>query len=244
MPMAHPNKNTPVVIFAGGQGSRLGELTGDKIPKPLVHIGTEPIITHIIRLWYKAGFRQFIILGGHKFENFFDYKRKWELGFSDSVFHILDTGLGTGTAGRLLKARGLVGERRFAASYGDGLTNHPLGSLADFHDESGGVATMMVTHPISRFGEVEIGDSGQVSDFSEKPIQDKWINAGFFIFEPEIFDFIDSDHQMLETSVFPELIKRWNLYAMRGDAWWHCMDTPKDWKELSDLWEGGEAPWK
>jgi len=236
-----PTSEIPVVILAGGYGSRLEEHT-QKIPKPLVLIGNDPIIVHIIRLWFRAGFREFIIVGGYKCDLL--KEEMDELVLPNATIRTVNTGLDTGTGGRLLAISNIIENRRFGLSYGDGLTSYPLGALLDFHDTFGGVVSMLVTHPPPRFGEVEIGDFGLVTSFSEKPISDKWINAGFFICEPEIFDYFSSSSDMMESVALPDLAKRWNLYALTYEGWWHCMDTPKDLKELNRLWNSGEAPWK
>jgi glucose-1-phosphate cytidylyltransferase len=230
--------DVPVVIFAGGYGSRLGEIT-EKIPKPMVKIGREPILNHIISLWHRAGFRKFIVLGGYKISVIQQYL----IPYYTPDVKLVNTGEETQTGGRLLCIKDLLPDV-FCASYGDGLTNFPLGRLLEEHQRFSSIATMMVTHPISRFGEVKFDDYRIVTKFDEKPVQEAWINAGFFVFDKEIFDYIETENDVLESDVFPRLVNIRNLQAVENHGWWHCMDTPKDVKELNKLWQDGCAPWR
>jgi len=239
MPMAQPN-NTPVVILAGGYGSRLGEAT-NKIPKPMVEIGGEPILYHIIRLWYKAGFREFIILGGYKIEVIREYLSTHH-SFPEADIKLVDTGIGTQTGGRLLAVKDIL-PSVFCVSYGDGLTDFPLDHFLFLHGRYSAIVTMMLTHPISRFGEVKFNEFGTVTSFDEKPVAEAWISAGFFVFDKDIFDYIETEKSILEVDVFPKLVAIRNIQAVPNYLWWHCMDTPKDVKELNRIWEEGCAPW-
>lgn len=239
-----PN-NIPVVILAGGLGSRLGEAT-EKLPKPMMKIGEYPIIVHIMKLWHKAGVREFYIAGGYKvveLQNYF-YCRTWDDIFPDSSIVVVDTGLHTQTAGRILNMKDDIGKRDFGVSYGDGLTDFDLSNLINEHLHLESPASMLLTHPKSRFGEVEVTDSGIIRSFTEKPMSDKWINAGFFMLSHTILDFIHSENETLEFDVFPRLAKRWLLSGtFQHEGFWQCMDTPKELRELNELWEKGNAPW-
>lgn len=236
------NKDIPVVIFAGGYGSRLGDLV-DRIPKPMVRIGGLPMLVHVIGLWYRAGFREFHVLGGYRVN---DMKSDWTNNnygsrFPEASVIIHDTGEETQTAGRLLRASEHIGGRDFCASYGDGLTDYPLGNLPLLGD---GNHVILVTHPISRFGNVIFDDRNVVTGFYEKPIESSWISSGFFYFKNSIMDEITSDMQVLETDIFYNLVRSGSMSVDRIGGWWHCMDTPKDLANLCSLYDSGEAPWE
>lgn len=239
MPTIQPS-NIPVVILAGGLGSRLGEAT-KKIPKPMIMIGEYPIIVHIMKLWHRAGVREFYIAGGYKVDELHEYFYTWEDIFPDSTIEVVDTGLNTQTAGRLAKLKDKIGDREFGVSYGDGLTDFDLSTLISGINP---IASMLLTHPKSRFGEVEVAHDGLILSFSEKPMSDKWINAGFFMFHPLVFDFVYSDEDTLEFEVFPRLAELGILSGtLQHSGFWQCMDTPKELRELNELWEKGNAPW-
>lgn len=243
--MALMNSNLPVVILAGGRGTRLGGLT-EEVPKPLIRVGHLPIIAHIMKLWHNAGHREFIIAGGYKCTEFtreFTHKGWKDIVLPGSTCVPVDTGVETGTGGRLLRLKTLLANRGFALSYGDGLTNYPLENLVNAHMNFTGTSSMLVVHPNSQFGHVQFDESNLVSGFSEKPRLDSWINAGFFVFNPQIFDYIKEKTSVLEVDVLPKLVNIHGLQVVKCEDWWQCMDTPKDVKTLNSLWNGGKAPW-
>jgi len=260
----------PVVILAGGFGTRLGEETS-RIPKPLVRIGDYPILVHIMSLYLRQGHTEFIILGGYKceeikhyFQNFelnytnigFEYTnraygRNWvepgidRLGFSshDWSLKILDTGLNSNTAERLWRASAQIPGDRFFCTYGDGLSTIDLKSLLNFHVKSGTKATLSAFHPPSRFGEISISAEGKVKNFMEKPLMQTRVNGGFFVFEREVLDFCINNFDSLESGVLTKLSELGELSAYLSDDWWQMMDTPRELDILNNLWANNTAPW-
>lgn len=223
-----------VIILAGGRGSRMGEHT-DVVPKPMVHVGGKPIIEHI--MWNFTRFLgecQFIVAAGHKQEVIHKYFKD-----SNNVM-VLDTGLETQTGGRINRASHLLDDEPFYVCYGDGLTNFDLSKLQIGHGE---LVNMLTVHPSGRFGEIRFGYGGRVTSFTEKPIDTRWINGGYFIMQPEVLNYIAGDEDVLETDVFPRLMTENALYCTPHGGYWHCMDTPKDWVELNDEYRRGEAEW-
>jgi glucose-1-phosphate cytidylyltransferase len=243
--MVQPS-DIPVVILAGGMGTRLGEYT-EKIPKPMVQIGGLPIIVHIIGLWYKAGHRKFFIAGGYKFHEMWEYFacRDWSFDFPGIQIEVHDTGLETATAGRIRLIPNLLNQyESFGLSYGDGLTDYPLENLSKLFCNSNAGVMMLVTRPISKFGEVIMDELGKrVVGFSEKPLEDKWINAGFFIVGSSTFERFADVGDSFEIHVLPRIVEWGKVIAEKNYGFWHCMDTPKDVIELEELWKGGKAPW-
>lgn len=233
MLMGHMNKI--VVILAGGRGSRMGEHT-DLVPKPMVEIGGIPIISHIMHLFTKSlGRCHFIVAGGYRWQYIQQFFSKNE------KVTVLDTGMETQTGGRILETHRQINlTQPFYLSYGDGLTSFDLSRLEFRQDE---IVNMLVTHPIGRFGEVKFLPSGEITEFSEKPIHDRWINGGFFRVHSSILDYIETPQDVLETDVFSRLLEDKKLFCTPHDGFWHCMDTPKDWKELNEEYKKGTAKW-
>ena len=252
-----------VLILAGGYGTRLGEETS-KIPKPMVTVGGRPILWHIMKLYAAQGFNEFVILLGYKgyvikeyFMNYFLHQNDVtiDLANNDVLFHnqheedwkvtLLDTGEATMTGGRILKARNFIGDEPFMLTYGDGVSNMDLNALLSFHKAHGKIATMSAVQPDGRFGTFEDED-GIVTSFVEKPKGDEaWINGGFFVFEPQIFDHIrDGDQSILEDGALQSLARSRELVIRKHQGYWKCMDTLKDKMVLDALWNEGSAPWK
>lgn len=227
-----------VIILAGGEGSRLEEYT-EKLPKPLVEVAGAPIIVHVIEAWKQAGAKRFIIAGGYKFSKFLDCQA---LNGFNVVF--VDTFLETQTAGRIKKCLPVLNSNVFGLSYGDGITTFPLEKLYYNHIEMGKIITMLVTQPPSRFGEIKMDTDGTVTEFLEKPMVDKLINGGYFICDTSIGSYINKNSDILETDVMSRLVEERKLGAVRNDRFWRCMDTPKDVKELNDLWKSNEGKWE
>ncbi len=251
----------PVVILAGGFGTRLAERT-DEIPKPMVEIGGWPILWHILKIYGHFGFRDFVIACGYKssaIKRFFLEYRDRE---SDLVidFHrdtvdrivrhvepwrvsLIDTGDRTLTGGRVKRLGPLVRSGRFMMTYGDGVADVDIAQLLRFHESHGRLATMTTVHPPSRFGLARM-DGDRVVAFAEKPDHShEWINAGFFVLEPTVLDWIAGDSTMFETEVLPRLAAEGQLMAFRHEGFWQPMDTLRDVRNLNAMW-ADSPPWK
>jgi glucose-1-phosphate cytidylyltransferase len=250
------------VILAGGLGTRLREETEFR-PKPMVEIGGKPIMWHIMKIYAHYGITEFVVCAGYKGGVIKEYFLNYEalsndytirLGARDSLeFHgshseskwevtVVDTGHGTETGGRVKLVEPFVGGDRFMVTYGDGLADVDVRALLDFHESHGRLATMTTVRPFSRFGVVEIGPDGDVFSFREKPRYEDWVNGGFFVFEREVFDYLDMGH-ILEREPLQALAKDGQLKAYRHDGFWQPMDTHREFTMLNDLWIH-DAPWK
>jgi len=231
----------PVAILCGGRGTRLQEKTVD-IPKPLVEIGGHPIVWHVIQLYAAQGFRRFVLLTGYKGEliDAFAAQTAWPEGVA---VECVDTGLDTQTGGRIKVAADVIGDARFCATYADGVADIDLGDLMDHHEAHGDLATMTVVRPALQFGVTQIAGDGRVTGFQEKPRSDHWINGGFFVFEPGVYEYL-SESSVLERAPLESLATDGVLHAFRHTGFWDCMDTYKDAVTLNDLWASGSPPWK
>jgi len=251
------------VLLAGGLGTRMREETEFR-PKPMVEVGGRPVLWHIMKVLGQQGITDFIICAGYKSEyikNYFYNYGASNLDFtvrlgdqSNTVFHgshdefdwtvtVADTGESTMTGGRIKMIERFIDGQPFLATYGDGIADINLGSLLDFHNSHGKTATMTVTQPTSRFGVVEIDDSGIVSNFREKPRVNDWINMGYFIFQPEIFDDLNLD-SVLEEEPLRALATKKQLGAHKHRGFWQPMDTYRESLMLNQLWDNDEAPWR
>jgi len=231
-----------VVILCGGRGTRLQEQT-QSIPKPLVEIGGRPIVWHVVQLYASHGLGDVVLACGYKAEMIAEFvaQADWPAGVS---VRCVDTGLETQTGGRIKRLQDVVEGERFCATYGDGLSDVDLQAVLAFHGEHGALATMTVVRPELQFGVTEVdGDHGLVTGFREKPRSDHWINGGFFVFEPGVFEYL-SDSSVLEREPLEGLAADGQLHAFRHTGFWECMDTYKDAVQLNDLWAQGDAPWK
>ncbi len=251
-----------VVILAGGFGTRLAEET-DVIPKPMVKIGDKPILWHIMKIYSYWGFNEFIIALGYKgyvikeyFLNYYalnsnltiDLKngntKFFDVKSEDWIIHLIDTGLYTNTGGRIKRLQKYIGNETFMLTYGDGVARININKLLEFHKKHGKIATITAVRPPARFGGI-IFDGDRVSEFTEKPqIGEGWINGGFMVFEPKIFDYIDGDSTSLEAKVLEKLAEEGELMAYRHEDFWQCMDTVRDKRILEELWNSGSAPWR
>jgi glucose-1-phosphate cytidylyltransferase len=230
-----------VAILCGGRGTRLQERT-QSIPKPLVEIGARPILWHVMQIYLAQGFSRFALLTGYKgelIEAFVDGEW-WPSG---TVVECIPTGERTPTGGRLKIAADAIDDERFCVAYADGVANIDLRALLAEHDRHGPQATMTVVRPELQFGVAELNGDGGVRGFVEKPRSERWVNAGFFCFEPSIFELLGAD-SVLEREPLAQLAQRGSLRAYRHEGFWDCMDTYKDAVLLNDLWAAGEAPWK
>ena len=253
------------LILAGGYGSRLSEET-DLRPKPMVEIGGRPILWHIMKIYSHYGFNDFVILCGYKGHVIKEYFANYFLHHSDltidlaknqmQVHHnpsepwkvtLLDTGLDTMTGGRVLRAKPYLepGEP-FMLTYGDGVSDINIRELIRFHEQHGGAITMTSSQPEGRFGALDIQQGGQVGKFVEKPKGDgAWINAGFFVCQHKVFDYItEGDSTVFERQPLENLANDGELFTYQHQGFWRPMDTLRDKRTLDELWARGEAKWK
>lgn len=253
------------LILAGGFGSRLSEET-DLRPKPMVEIGGKPILWHIMKIYSHYGFNEFVILCGYKGHVIKEYFANYFLHHADVTFDLannhmkihhnpsepwivtlLDTGLDTMTGGRVLRAKPYLqpGES-FMLTYGDGVSDIDVNALIRFHQQHGKAITMTSSQPEGRFGALDIGDGGRVGKFVEKPKGDgAWINAGFFVCEYKVFDYItEGDATIFERSPLEKLAIDGELHTYQHYGFWRPMDTLRDKQTLDGLWRNGEAKWK
>ncbi|MFT5171698.1 MAG: glucose-1-phosphate cytidylyltransferase [Candidatus Marinamargulisbacteria bacterium] len=252
-----------VVILAGGFGTRLGSDT-ELMPKPMVEIGNRPILWHIMKQYSACGFDEFVILLGYKggkikefFSNYLLYQSNVTFDFAtnDVKVHshraepwtvtLLDTGVGTLTGSRIKKVKSFIGDEPFLLTYGDGVANVDMKELVKFHKENGKTVTVTAVQPEGRFGSLVIEDK-QVVDFIEKPKgDDAWINGGFFVCNPAVFDYIgDGDDISFEQDPLQKLASSGELCVRKHHGYWQCMDTPRDKAKLNEAWTSGNAPWK
>ena len=230
-----------VIILCGGFGTRLSEETSIK-PKPMVKIGDKPIIVHIINIYKKYGFKDFILALGYKgyyIKNYFKKKK-----FNKIKINLVDTGRNTLTGGRILRLKKYFeNNENFMVTYGDGISNQNLSSLKKFHIKHGKIATMTVVRPPVRFGEVKLKNN-LISSFKEKPQSSKlWINGGFFVFNSKIFKLIKNDKTMLELEPLQKLKNKKELYAFKHTGFWQCMDTLREKKYLNLLYKMKKLEW-
>ena len=252
-----------VLILAGGYGTRISEESHLK-PKPMIEIGEQPILWHIMKTYSYYGFNEFIICAGYKQHIIKEYFANYYLHRSNVTFDfllenkmmvhsniaepwkvtIIDTGLNTMTGGRIKRVSQYIGNEAFMLTYGDGVCDINLSKLLDFHKSHGRLATITAVQPGGRFGTLDIGDNGVISRFTEKPKEDGgWINGGFMVFNPKIIDYIEDDFTILEKSPFEKLSENNQLVAYLHDGFWQCMDTLRDKTLLDDLVVSGTAPW-
>lgn len=252
------------VLLAGGFGTRISEESRIR-PKPMVEIGDEPILWHIMKIYSHHGISEFIICCGHKgnvikeyFTNYFLHSCDFTLDMVNDRMHLhrsaceqwritlVDTGQATMTGGRLKRVREYVGDETFCMTYGDGVGDVDISELIRFHRQSGVRATLTATIPPGRFGAFTLSaDDFHISRFNEKPDGDgAWINGGFFVLEPEVFDYIDGDATVWEREPLERLARDGQLAAYRHPGFWQPMDTLRDKMVLEDLWSSGHAPWK
>ncbi len=231
----------PVAILCGGRGTRLQERTQD-IPKPLVEIGSRPIVGHVIDIYAAQGFSEVLLCTGYKGAMIEEWvaAEAWPDGVRVTC---VDTGLDTQTGGRLKRLAAQLDGRGFCATYGDGVADVDLRAQEAFHEEHGALATMTAVRPLLQFGVTTLAEDGRVTGFEEKPRSEHWINGGFFRFGPGVLDYLDGDDTVLERAPLERLAADGQLRAHRHEGFWHCMDTYKDAIALNDLWAAGKAPW-
>jgi glucose-1-phosphate cytidylyltransferase len=252
-----------VVLLAGGYGTRLYEETEFR-PKPMVEIGGYPIIWHIMKTYSYWGYNEFVILTGYKSHIIKDYFINYYMRYSDMTIDMSDntvelhnirnepwkvtmlyTGPDTMTGGRLLRAKEFLSNERFMLTYGDGVSDVNIHELVKCHDTAGKLVTLTSVQPSGRFGSIEIASNGTVKSFNEKPAGDgAWINGGFFVMEPGVFDYLtDGDTTVLERKPLERLAETGQLNAYKHRGFWRPMDTLRDKNELTDMWATEKAPW-
>lgn len=249
------------VILAGGYGSRLSEETRNK-PKPLVEIGGRPILWHIMKIYSHYGINDFIICLGYRGHMIKEYFANYFLHQSDVTIDLVgnkiithahhcepwkitlvDTGEETLTGGRLKRVQRYIEDETFCFTYGDGLSDINIDKVIKFHKSEGTIATLTAIQMPSRYGVLTL-DQNKVCNFQEKPKDKDWINGGFFILEPEIFDYIDGDSTILEKEPLEALVSKRQISAFKHEGFWASMDTLKDKQRLEELWELEQSPWK
>ncbi|MCC3379486.1 glucose-1-phosphate cytidylyltransferase [Paenibacillus farraposensis] len=251
------------VILAGGYGTRISEETHLK-PKPMIEIGGKPVLWHIMKIYSHYGINDFIICLGYKGYLIKEYFANYYLHMSDITFNmkdnqteihhntsepwrvtLVDTGLETMTGGRLKKVKKYVGNETFCFTYGDGVSDVNITELINFHRNTGTKATLTAVQPPGRFGAIDIIYNNRITSFEEKPQGDgNWVNGGYFVLEPEIFDLIEDDTTVWELSPLEKLAKDNQLSAFKHDGFWQPMDTLRDKVKLEELWDTRKAPWK
>ncbi|QXE91533.1 glucose-1-phosphate cytidylyltransferase [Geomonas subterranea] len=253
-----------VVILAGGFGTRISEESHLK-PKPMIEIGERPILWHIMKVYSHFGFNDFVICLGYKgycikeyFAHYFLHEADITFDFRNEnqrmVHHhsaepwrvtLVNTGLDTMTGGRVKRIRPYISDEPFLMTYGDGVGNVNIPELIAYHKSHNKLATMTSTQPGGRFGALNLDEGNRILDFQEKPKGDgAWINAGFFVLEPQVFDYIDGDHTVFEREPLESLARDRELVAYKHEGFWQPMDSLRDKKDLEELWKTGKAPWK
>ena len=254
-----------VVILAGGMGTRISEESHLR-PKPMIEIGGMPILWHILKIYSFFGFNEFIICCGYKGYIIKEYFADYYLHRSDITFDfsaenkmivhcnvaepwkvtLVDTGLSTQTGGRIKRIRPYTGNDTFMMTYGDGVSDINVYDLLKQHKKSRAAATLTAVQPSGRYGVLELDeDKNRVVGFREKAQEDaNWINAGFMVLEPEVFDYLDGDSSIFERSPLEKLTIEKKLGVYKHYGYWQCMDTQRDKSALEALWNNGDAPWK
>ncbi len=253
-----------VVILAGGYGTRISEESQFK-PKPMIEVGSMPILWHIMKLYSSYGFNEFVICAGYKQHVIKEWFADYFLHTSDITFDftqddkiivhnkkaekwkvtVVDTGLDTMTGGRLKRVKNFIGDEPFFMTYGDGVSNVNINELLEFHKNHGKMATLTAVKPDSRFGVLDISESNQINAFREKSqIDSGYINAGFMVLEPKVLDYIKDDTIMFEREPLGDLAENKELMCYKHNGFWQCMDTLRDKQKLEKLWNENIAPWK
>lgn len=254
-----------VVILAGGFGTRISEESRFK-PKPMVDLGGMPILLHIMKLYSHYGFKEFVICAGYKqyvikeyFADYFLYNSDITFNFSNgrnemTVHHshfedwqvtVVDTGLNTMTGGRVKRVKEYLGNEPFMLTYGDGVSDIPIDKLVEFHRNHGKLVTISAYNAGQRFGVLDIGEDGLISEFREKTQGDgNMINIGYMVCQPEFINYIKDDATVLEKEPLESVAKAGQLVAYKHQGFWQCMDTVREKQMLEKMWSAGKAPWK
>lgn len=252
-----------VVILAGGLGTRLSEETSLR-PKPMVDIGDKPILWHIMKTYSSFGFNDFVICLGYKgyvikeyFANYFLHQSDVTIDMVNNNIQIhqseaepwkitlVDTGKNTMTGGRIKRIQKYIGDEPFLLTYGDGVSNVDIKALVDFHKLHQKIVTVTAVQPTGRFGSLNLDEHDNVTAFLEKPKGDgAWINGGFFVCQPEVFDLITNDNVVWEKDPMEKIVENDQMVAFKHHGYWKPMDTLRDKQELEQEWNSGFAPWK
>ncbi len=253
-----------VVILAGGMGTRISEESHLR-PKPMIEIGDRPILWHIMKIYSHYGYNDFVICLGYKgnaikefFLNYLVYESDVTFNFRNGreifthqhsaekwTVTLVDTGFSTLTGGRVKRIQKYVNNEPFMLTYGDGVSNVNIHELVEFHKSHGRCVTVTAAQPTGRFGALNIADTGEVEGFTEKPKGDNaWVNGGFFVMQPEVFDYLGGDDVGLETDPLQNISRNHQFMAYKHTGFWLPMDTMRDKTVLEELWGGGNAPWK
>lgn len=252
------------VLLAGGLGTRMREETEFR-PKPMVEIGGRPVLWHIMKVLGTQSLTDFVVCAGYKSEIIKNYFLNYSAENSDFTlklsensqieYHgeheeadwqvtVADTGSNTMTGGRVKRIQKYVGNERFLCTYGDGIADVNLNELFEFHQSHGKIATMTAVQPTSRFGVLDLEPDGSINHFKEKPQVEGWINIGYFIFEPEIFDYLSGDETVLEQEPLHRLAEEGQIAAYKHNGFWEPMDTYREALILNEMWDSGIAPWR
>ena len=251
-----------VVLLAGGLGTRMREETEYK-PKPMVEVGGKPVLWHLMKLFATHQLTEFVVCTGYRGDVIKDYFLNYDARMNDFTAHlgksshievhgqhseadwkvtVADTGATTMTGGRVKRVSKYI-DGRFIVTYGDGLADVDLKALVAFHESHGKMATVTTVRPMSRFGVKDLDQKGQVQQFREKPQTDDYVNAGFFVFEPEVLNYLDEEC-VLEQAPLERLAAEGQLMAFRHEGFWQPMDTYREFTMLNEMWDSGDAPWK
>ncbi|MCB9501880.1 MAG: glucose-1-phosphate cytidylyltransferase [Deferribacteres bacterium] len=261
--------NYKAVILCGGQGTRIRGVAEDK-PKPLIEIGGKPILWHIMKTYSAYGVKKFVLALGYQGDKIVDYFENYHARNHDFTMKINDhsnkafnyedrkigdsdvddweitfafTGVPTMTGGRVKRIKKYIQEDKFFVTYGDGVSDIDLPELYNYHMSHGKIATLTGVNLPTTFGIVETNGDNLITSFREKPVMDGFINGGYFVFNSEIFDYIDGDDCVLENKPFKRLVREGQLHMFKHPGFWHCMDHYKDYQTLNGLWDNNKAPW-
>ncbi|MBP5628509.1 MAG: glucose-1-phosphate cytidylyltransferase [Bacteroidaceae bacterium] len=250
------------IILAGGFGTRLSEYT-KLIPKPMVEIGGKPIIWHIMNHYARFGYKDFVVALGYKGEVIKNYFLQYYAQNNDFTIDLsngavsyinehtrdwrvtlVDTGAGSMTGGRVLRLKNIIGNEDFMLTYGDAVSNVDISQLVQRYKQAGKLAMVTAVHPTARFGELQVDEDDFVRSFKEKPqVNQGWINGGFFVLNPKVFDYIENDLTTFEAEPLERLAAEGQLKTYRHEGFWQCMDTVRDRDMLNKMWDEGNAPW-
>ncbi|MBQ7742916.1 MAG: glucose-1-phosphate cytidylyltransferase [Bacteroidaceae bacterium] len=250
------------IILAGGFGTRLSEYT-KLIPKPMVEIGGKPIIWHIMNHYARFGYKDFVVALGYKgeviknyFLQYYAQNNDFTIDLSSGAVNyinehtrdwrvtLVDTGAGSMTGGRVLRLKNIIGNEDFMLTYGDAVSNVDISQLVQRYKEAGKLAMVTAVHPTARFGELQVDEDDFVRSFKEKPqVNQGWINGGFFVLSPKVFDYIENDLTTFEAEPLERLAAEGQLKTYRHEGFWQCMDTVRDRDMLNKMWDEGNAPW-
>lgn len=241
MPFSETISDIPVVILCGGKGTRLGQAAD--LPKPLVQVGDMPIIQHVVEIFARQGSTKFVLAAGYRWTEVNEWADRYQNSGSEIELSVIDTGLETETAGRVEAVKPLLNGDRFFLTYADGVGNVDLQNLIDFHLASQSTATITVVRPHLQFGVAMMNDQNQISGFHEKPRSEQWMNGGFMLLEPSVFESLVAP-KPLEDDTLERLASSGQLSGFKHEGFWACLDTYKDALALNELANEQTPPWR